>query len=145
MALIAVFCSRLIMFSKRCCRNTTDVPAEAVPRTTGWVRATLRSQIPSLWPTYSLSSWHKARDPVVALKLDTIWAGRTEKKPQPQMKGGCVLNIILVKEISAARCPIYCFPLLATAQNISDRFGSSVLKSPWKRNVPILTCAEPQD
>lgn len=61
-------------------RETKDVPAEAVPRTTGWVRATLRSQIPSLWPTYSLSSWHKARDPVVALKLDTIWAGRREER-----------------------------------------------------------------
>lgn len=50
------------------------LPAEAVPSTTGWVRVTLRSQIPSRWPTYSLSSWHNAREPVVALKLDTIWA-----------------------------------------------------------------------
>lgn len=49
---------------------------------------------------------------------------------QPQIKDGCILNTILVKEISAALCPNYCFPLLATAQNLSDRFGSSVIKSP---------------
>ena len=48
-------------------------PAEAVPRTTGCVRVTPRSQMPSLWPTYSFSSWQTAREPAVALKLDTIW------------------------------------------------------------------------
>lgn len=48
-----------------------SVPADAVPSTTGCVLVTLRSQIPSLWPTYSLTSWHTALD-VVALKLDTI-------------------------------------------------------------------------
>ena len=64
------------------------VPAEAVPRTTGWVRVTLRSQIPSRWPMYSLSSWHKARDPVVALKLDTIWAGKEERGHEGEKKNG---------------------------------------------------------
>lgn len=48
-----------------------DIPADAVPSTTGCVLVTLRSQMPSLWPTYSLTSWHTALD-VVALKLDTI-------------------------------------------------------------------------
>lgn len=52
-------------------RKQSEVPAEAVPSTTGCVLVTLRSQIPSLWPTYSLTSWHTALD-VVALKLDTI-------------------------------------------------------------------------
>lgn len=46
-------------------------PAEAVPSTTGCVLLTLRSQMPSRWPTYSLTSWQVALD-VVALKLDTI-------------------------------------------------------------------------
>lgn len=50
----------------------SEIPADAVPSTTGCVLVTLRSQMPSLWPTYSLTSWHTARD-VVALKLDTIW------------------------------------------------------------------------
>ncbi len=49
-----------------------DLPAEAVPKTSGWTRVTARSHIPSRCPTYSLTSWHTARD-VVALKLDTIW------------------------------------------------------------------------
>lgn len=46
-------------------------PAEAVPSTTGCVLLTLRSQMPSRCPTYSLTSWQVALD-VVALKLDTI-------------------------------------------------------------------------
>lgn len=46
-------------------------PADAVPRTTGWVFATLTSQIPSLWPIYSFTSWQMALD-VVVLKLETI-------------------------------------------------------------------------
>lgn len=46
-------------------------PAEAVPSTTGCVLLTLRSQMPSRCPAYSLTSWHVALD-VVALKLDTI-------------------------------------------------------------------------
>lgn len=50
-----------------------SLPAEAVPRITGWVRETLRSQIPSRWPTYSLTCWHKAWEPVLDLKVDTIW------------------------------------------------------------------------
>ena len=46
-------------------------PADAAPSTTGAVLATLTSQMPSLWPTYSFTSWHTARD-VVVLKLETI-------------------------------------------------------------------------
>ena len=46
-------------------------PAEAVPSTSGPVRLTLRSQMPSRWPAYSFSSWQTARE-VVVLKLDTI-------------------------------------------------------------------------
>ena len=60
-------------------------PAEAVPSTTGWVRVMPRSQMPSLWPTYSFSSWQIAREPVVALKLDTIWGsggGFREKRKE---------------------------------------------------------------
>lgn len=46
-------------------------PADAVPRTTGCVLATLTSQMPSLWPIYSFTSWQMALD-VVVLKLETI-------------------------------------------------------------------------
>lgn len=49
-----------------------DSPADAVPSTTGCVLATLTSQMPSLWPMYSFTSWHTALD-VVVLKLETIW------------------------------------------------------------------------
>lgn len=48
-----------------------DSPADAVPSTTGCVLATLTSQMPSLWPMYSFTSWHTALD-VVVLKLETI-------------------------------------------------------------------------
>lgn len=52
-------------------KNMSAAPAEAVPSTTGCVLPTLRSQMPSRCPAYSLTSWHVALD-VVALKLDTI-------------------------------------------------------------------------
>lgn len=54
-----------------CDEQNEGRPAEAVPSTTGCVLLTLRSQMPSRCPTYSLTSWHVALD-VVALKLDTI-------------------------------------------------------------------------
>lgn len=48
------------------------IPADAVPRTTGCKRVTLTSQIPSLCPMYSFTSWQTALE-VVVLKLDTIF------------------------------------------------------------------------
>ena len=52
-------------------RLAVDLPADAVPSTTGCVLATLTSQMPSLWPMYSFTSWHTALD-VVVWKLETI-------------------------------------------------------------------------